>query len=301
MALSTVRLGWVADLVWGAIFSLTTSGYERVLHAFSGGADGENPVALIAVKGAIYGVDYNYGKYDGGVLFKLSSSDYLTVLHSFGSSGDGGGAESLIDVHGKLYGTTTYGGGAPCGSFGCGTVFRATTGGAEKVLHSFAGGSDGAYPYGSLTNVNGTLYGTTNSGGLSNQGTVFAVTTSGAEQVLYSFKGGSDGAAPRAALVNVRGTLYGTTSAGGGSGCGGGGCGTVYSIGANGYEKLLYSFIGGADGAVPMGPIDSGRWNALRHNLRRRRFGLRRQRLRNHLQHRHDRYGESAAELRCRE
>jgi hypothetical protein len=44
-------------------------------------------------------------------------------------------------------------------------VFNVTPKGVESVLHSFAGGSDGASPSGDLINVSGTLYGTTNKGG----------------------------------------------------------------------------------------------------------------------------------------
>src|SRR5580698_8339420 len=66
------------------------------------------------------------------------------------------------------------------------------------VLYRFKGGSgDGENPYAGLLNVNGTLYGTTVSGGANGDGTVFKITTSGTETVLYSFKGGSgDGEDP---------------------------------------------------------------------------------------------------------
>lgn len=83
------------------------------------------------------------------------------------------------------------------------------------------------------------------------------------EKVIYSFKGGSDGAVPYAGLLNVKGTLYGTTTGGGtGAGCPDhepSGCGTVFSITKAGVEKVIYSFNGGNDGAVPYaGLIDVG-------------------------------------------
>ena len=53
-----------------------------------------------------------------------------------------------------------------------------------------------------LIDVNGTLYGTTSSGGEYGSGTVFGVTTSGMETVIHSFSG-SDGSEPLAALKNV--------------------------------------------------------------------------------------------------
>ena len=90
----------------------------------------------------------------------------------------------------------------------------------ESILHSFAGGSDGVDPDAGLTNVRGTLYGTTYDGGASSNGTVFTITTSGAESVIHSFAGGSDGSGPAADLINVGGALDGTTSGGGASASG---------------------------------------------------------------------------------
>jgi uncharacterized repeat protein (TIGR03803 family) len=74
------------------------------------------------------------------------------VLHAFGPFGDAtdetfnspyGG---LIELGKKFYGTTSAG-----GQYGLGTVLSLTRGGKEKVLHSFAGGNDGATPSPTLT------------------------------------------------------------------------------------------------------------------------------------------------------
>jgi len=117
----------------------------------------------------------------------------------------------------------------------------------ESVLYSFAGGKDGVFPFAGVTNVGGTLYGTTQQGGASNLGTVFESTSSGAESVLYSFAGGSDGDAPNAGLTDVSGTLYGTTRYGGASNLG-----TVFKITTSGAYAQLYSFAGGGDGEYPV-------------------------------------------------
>jgi uncharacterized repeat protein (TIGR03803 family) len=115
-----------------------------------------------------------------------------------------------------------------------------------KTLYAFRGPPDGASSVAPLINVDGTLYGTTQQGGVSNYGTVFKVTRSGVESVLYSFTGrGGDGGAPLAGLVNVNGTLYGTTFGGGTSGNG-----TVFTITPSGKERMLHSFTG-SDGAEP--------------------------------------------------
>jgi uncharacterized repeat protein (TIGR03803 family) len=126
----------------------------------------------------------------------------------------------------------------------------------ETVLHSFAGGSDGAGPSGQLIDVNGVLYGTTASGGANNMGTVFKITASGAESVLYSFAGGSDGALPLAALTDINGVLYGTTYEGGNASCYEPvGCGIIFKITTSGSESVLYRFAGGSDGALPQAAL----------------------------------------------
>jgi uncharacterized repeat protein (TIGR03803 family) len=75
-------------------------------------------------------------------------------------------------------------------------------------------------------------------------------------RVLYRFGGGNDGAYPATNLIDVDGTFYGTTNQGGGYGCSGIGCGTVYSINADGVEKVLHRFGSGADGAIPAARLE---------------------------------------------
>jgi uncharacterized repeat protein (TIGR03803 family) len=162
----------------GTVFSISTSGVEHVLYSF-GNTDGAYPAAsLIDVKGTLYGTTTSGGAYSvggGGTVFSISTSGVEHVLHSFGRGQDGAEpAASLIDVSGTLYGTTVYGG-KYSGSFQGGTVFSVTTSGAERVLHSFDSGSDGALPDASLMDLNSTLYGTTYEGGEHGEGTVFAL------------------------------------------------------------------------------------------------------------------------------
>ncbi|MGC1381394.1 MAG: choice-of-anchor tandem repeat GloVer-containing protein, partial [Candidatus Baltobacteraceae bacterium] len=248
----------------GTVFSITTGGKEKVLHSFGYGADGFDPGAeLIAVKGTLYGTTTEGGAYGQGTVFSITTHGTEKVLYSFGGGTDGAYPDAaLVDVNGTLYGTTTEGGTYACGGYDCGTVFSVTTSGKEKVLYSFGGGTDGAYPYAELVEVNGTLYGTTIGGGGygclgGGCGTIFSITTGGSEKVLYSFKGGSgDGEYPKAGLINVKGTLYGTTANGGGSGSCYRECGTAFSITRSGKEKVLHSFDGGTDGAYPGALVD---------------------------------------------
>ncbi len=123
-----------------------------------------------------------------------------------------------------------------------------TAHGAKIVtLHTFQGGSDGANPSSSLTNVHGTLYGVTPNGGANGVGTVYTVTPQGVETVLYSFKSsGGDAQRPESRLLELKGLLYGTSPSGGA-----GGYGTVFAVTPAGAETVVYSFTNGHDGSVP--------------------------------------------------
>jgi uncharacterized repeat protein (TIGR03803 family) len=73
------------------------------------------------------------------------------------------------------------------------------------------------------------------------------------EKVLYSFAGGRDGAFTQAGvIVDAHGNFYGTTQEGGSTGCGGGGCGTVFKLTPRGNETVLHVFTAGTDGAYPV-------------------------------------------------
>jgi uncharacterized repeat protein (TIGR03803 family) len=202
------------------------------------------------------------------------------ILHSFQSGKDGyfPWGDLTFDSAGNLYGATQYGGGkgTTCDSFYqfCGTVFQLippkTKAGkwTEKVLHSFAGGSDGANPNGGLVlDSRGAIYGTTFFGGSTTNckgdagvgcGTVFRIKPpplqkggSSTETLLHVFTDGNDGAGPNGGLVfNSKGFLYGTA--------GGGGAhldGVVFRLNrakaGRWAEKVVYAFEGGRDGDGP--------------------------------------------------
>jgi uncharacterized repeat protein (TIGR03803 family) len=156
-----------------------------------------------------------------------------------------------MDAKGNLYGTTFAG-----GTSAAGTVFKVNSHGKEAVLYTFTGGTDGSIPFAGLVlDTAGNLYGTTYEGGTVGMGTVFKVTKAGKETVLHSFAG-PEGALPQAGLIrDANGNLYGVASAAGGTGCGGGGCGTVFKVNSKGKETTLYHFLGGADGAGPVASL----------------------------------------------
>jgi uncharacterized repeat protein (TIGR03803 family) len=146
----------------GTVFSVTTTGAEKVLYSFGGGPDGATPTGnLINVNGTLYGTTTGGGANGYGTVFSVTTTGTEKVLYSFGGSPDGATPEAgLIYVDGALYGTTEGGGGSACDQ-GCGTIFSVTTTGKEKVLHSFNSSPDGARPRCNLVDVHGALYGTT--------------------------------------------------------------------------------------------------------------------------------------------
>lgn len=245
----------------GTVFSVSTTGKEKVLHSFGNGTDGYWPEAsLINVNGILYGTTARGGGPgcvgSCGTVFSITRDGSEKVLHHFGIGEDGWWpTASLTNVNGTLYGTTAGGGtyGPACGNTGCGTVFRITTAGKEKVLYDFGEGSDAAIPYGGVIAVNDELYGTTAFGGGYDSGTVFSLSMTGKEKLLHSFGAGYDGVRPVASLIDVDGTLFGTTSFGGNGPCGDG-CGTVFSVSKAGQEKVVLTF-NGTDGAYPLASL----------------------------------------------
>jgi len=73
----------------------------------------------------------------------------------------------------------------------------------------------------------------------------------GTLRVVHNFTGGSDGGSPVDGLMmSAKGTLFGTTSAGGAAGLG-----AVFQLAGHATQKVLHSFLGGADGATPNGGV----------------------------------------------
>jgi uncharacterized repeat protein (TIGR03803 family) len=134
----------------------------------------------------------------------------------------------------------------------CAVVFAQAQ--TVSTVYNFAGGkTSGQYPwYVTLVQgTNGSLYGTTYSGGSNLAGTVFSVTTSGTQTLLYSFKGGTkDGSNPTGGLtLGTDGNFYGTTQQGGSATQG-----IVFKITTAGVLTILHNFNAAVDGAFPWGP-----------------------------------------------
>jgi uncharacterized repeat protein (TIGR03803 family) len=236
----------------GAVFKLTPSGTESVMHSFSGTPDGQNSFSgLISDNaGNLYGTTNNAGANNAGTVFKIAPSGAESVVYSFGNLPDGQfpyTGRLIMDQSGNLYGMTESG-----GANNNGTVFKITPSGTETILYSFGTGTDGNHPNASLiVDTAGNLYGTTSAGGANNNGTVFKITPSGTETILYSFGTGTDGSYPISSLImDTLGNLYGTTYTGGTNNLG-----TVFKVTPSGTESVLHSFGTGTDGNSPVASL----------------------------------------------
>ncbi|HEY1613419.1 MAG TPA: choice-of-anchor tandem repeat GloVer-containing protein [Rhizomicrobium sp.] len=101
-----------------------------------------------------------------GTSESIASAWTEKVVWSFGGGTDGSRPQAgLIDIGGIFYGTTAFGGASSGGAV---FSFDPNTD-AEKVLYSFCNlqnCADGSSPEADVTDVNGTLFGTTFVGGV---------------------------------------------------------------------------------------------------------------------------------------
>jgi uncharacterized repeat protein (TIGR03803 family) len=115
--------------------------------------------------------------------------------------------------------------------------------------------ADGSNPAAALVQaINGSLYGTTGTGGAYGAGTIFEITPGGKFSTLYNFchtyTGCYHGDGPTGLVQATNGNLYGTTGGGGVYGAG-----TVFEITPGGKLTTLYSFCSQrrcTDGSQPL-------------------------------------------------
>jgi uncharacterized repeat protein (TIGR03803 family) len=216
----------------GTIWKLTKKGFS-VIHGFTfAGNEAAYPNGGLVQDsdGNLYGTASQGGTSacSCGAVFRIApdGSGY-TTLYSFtgGADGDFPLGALVRDTDGTLYGTASetlfsYG----CDTNSCGTLWQLKPNGEFTVLHTFAGGNDGANPAGNVLKIGKSIYGTTQYGGGSGCsshgcGTVYklSVGTKVKYKVLHKFaEGTSDGQRPLAGLAQgAKGKLYGTTYVGG--------------------------------------------------------------------------------------
>jgi uncharacterized repeat protein (TIGR03803 family) len=170
----------------GTVFKITPVGTLTTLYSFcslTNCTDGANPYAGLvqAADGNFYGTTWQGGNCppgcSSGTVFRITSAGTLTTLHAFDVTDGSKPYAGLVQAtDGNFYGTTSEG-----GAHNQGTVFKITSGGTLTNLHSFCSQTncaDGADPRAGLTQAtNGSLYGTTSSGGAIGAGTVFKLSS----------------------------------------------------------------------------------------------------------------------------
>jgi uncharacterized repeat protein (TIGR03803 family) len=242
-----------------------------VIHNFTGGIDGADPQAGLAMDraGNFYGTTNGGGAKDLGAVFKLKyhgSAWVLSTLYSFGEvEFDGADPQGRVSIaaDGTLYGTTI------TGESNVGTVFHLIPGAAapksalaawnETILHKFSEqGIDGQEPQGDLLfDQSGNIYGTTFFGGGHGNGVIYELTPSNGswtENILYAARNNGDGMEARGGVISdAAGNLYGVFGYGGPDGRG-----AVYELSPSGSgwtEQTVYGFTGGTDGEFPFGGL----------------------------------------------
>ena len=248
-----------------------------VLHAFTNGADGSNPLAGLSLDSAgnLYGTTEQGGQHSSfcgsgcGVVFRLAKRNgawLFAPLYAFhGSDGRYPNGPVTIGADGSLYGTAYLG-----GPYDLGVVFRlqpplnacesTLCSWRESVIHTFSDvcpPCDGIAPSGQLTlDPLGAVYGTTFEGGEFGEGTVYQLTrTNGVwtEAVLHSFAF-PDGAFPFAGVIfDNDANLYGTTMEGGAQNKG-----AVFQLKASGnhwVENVVHNFVSNDGSLIQAGLI----------------------------------------------
>ena len=227
------------DPTCGAVFAIdpaTSPVRERIVHAFRSDKIGYVPLGGLAADGLgnFYGVT-SFGASCNVCLtfFMLQatqhgySASFVATLHGYYPALTSG-------TNGIAYGTSWAGGASKRGF-----VFQiaAQDGyGVVRTIYSFKGGTDGESPASAVVVAsNGTLYGTTTSGGGSHCGgsgcgTIFALTPSASgyrERVLYAFQGNADDGRPGPLALGTDGKLYGAIRGSARANCRTG-CGLVF-------------------------------------------------------------------------
>jgi len=190
--------GFLYGSVQAGVLRLDFAGNPEMLVA-SPGDDGFNSGIVQASDGWFYGTGVNPVT-SHSFVFRASMQGAYEEVYTFTGGFEGllPFAGLLVGSDGNLYGTTTEG-----GIDSNGTVFRyEPLTGALTTLYSFGSvvSGDASFTFATLVEgSDGSLFGTTQHGGLHGRGTVFRVSPTGEESVVHSFGGGGNAGHPRAA------------------------------------------------------------------------------------------------------
>ena len=193
-------------LAAGTVFKMTPNGIVTRLHAFASVNEslGTWPAGTLieASDGHLYGTTYRGGPGNAfGTVFKISTAGAFTQLHAF-TDGQHPAVSLTEAADGSLWGVAS--GGFWIGDFLPSGVFRMSrTGGDFEWVTAF-NFKNGEVPWGDLLLApDGSLFGSTTTGGAGACGTVFRVNPERAFETLHQFScvvrnphaltGGSDG------------------------------------------------------------------------------------------------------------
>jgi uncharacterized repeat protein (TIGR03803 family) len=142
------------------VFKLTPSGNLTTVYAFTGAADGGNPMVGVTQgnDGNFYGTTATGAANNQGTIFQLTPQGTLTTLHNFTAGADGSAvrAELILVPDGSFYGVSSH------------TFFNITTSGTMTLYNIASAGPN------SLTQAaDRSFYRTTYAGGNGEDGTVF--------------------------------------------------------------------------------------------------------------------------------
>jgi hypothetical protein len=247
-----------------------------VIHEFTGGGDGGDPMAGLTMDSAgnFYGTTWGGGTGYGTVfkLWRVGGGWRITPLYSFQGGYDGAGpsARVIFGPGGALYGTTSGGGGGNCSDYGyqgCGTVYKLTRPATackaalcpwtETVLYR-AAPDGGGYLVGEVVfDSAGNLYATAALGGQGDGGYVFELMPYNGgwtSKILHTFQPEQgDLGQPEAGLVfDSSGNLFSTANLGGPINEGG-----VFELtpsGSGWTERVIHTF-NGSDGNGSMASL----------------------------------------------
>ncbi len=240
----------------GAIFRINTSGTSFTVWTsnLTSGIRAHMNALCQGTNGLLYGATcYNT---TAETIFSIGTNGSgYTVLHTFLANGvDGQNPDTQLfqGLDGTFYGTTMAG-----GTNRAGTIFKINgDGGGYTILYHFKTNDvDGRWPEDSLIQgSDGTLYGTTQSGGFSGDGTVYSIHPDGTGySQLHQFNSfAAEGQMPSGSLTSDGGgSLYGSTHRGGN-----GNNGTLFKIGSDGNNYSIVRHFGGyGDGQSPSGQL----------------------------------------------
>jgi len=178
------------------------------------------------------GLTSNGGAEGKGTAFTIKTDGTgFNVIKTFANWGMNPNNDLYKNSDGFFYGTTTLG-----GTYGSGTIFKMSSGGAVTIIRHLNSVTDGASPYGEIIKgIDGNFYGLNSAGGTNGYGTIFKITPAGVYSVVKHFSFAADGTNPRGHLVQGKdSSFYGITYGGGTYGYG-----TIFKLTKTGTFSVL--------------------------------------------------------------